>query len=145
MPNKTYNGFISNNIFELSQNLKRHFLRGYLDGDGYIAKKRYRIVYTVNLLNVAIALQTLLKETCDIDFKIGRDRNNYKVYIEDKKSFFKTLTTLYNDATVFLNRKYIIYKNRIMPSQDENLKMISAELSGELLDNIYEPNDSILC
>ena len=32
--------------------------------------------------------------------------------------------------------KYIIYKNRIMPSQDENLKMISAELSGELLDNI---------
>ena len=41
--------------------------------------------------------------------------------------------------------KYIIYKNRIMPSQDESLKMISAELSGELLDNIYEPNGSILC
>ena len=32
-----------------------------------------------------------------------------------------------------------------MPSQDESLKMISAELSGELLDNIYEPNGSILC
>jgi len=44
---------------------------------------------------------------------------------------------LYKDAEVYLDRKYKTYLLRTRPFQEETLEMISAELSGEVLPNMY--------
>ena len=45
---------------------------------------------------------------------------------------------------MFLNRKYEIYSTK-QPSQAETPEKISAELSGELLTDLYESTDTIIC
>lgn len=145
VPNKTNNGFISKEILNLSKELKAHFLRGYCDGDGYIDKTRNRIIYTIKSFNIANDLNNILKNVLGYSFKIKDEGTYYRLYKEDKKSFIETINKLYLNSNVFLNRKFIVYKNRVSPFQDESLEIISAELSGELLENLYEPNGNILC
>lgn len=144
IPNKTYDGYFSNRIFNLSKDLKIAFLRGYLDGDGYIDKKRNRIIYTIKKLSITEDLSSIIKEVTDIDFKINNKKTYYQLSIENKKDFQKFLTIIYKDATIVLNRKYEIYKNRV-PSQEEIPESIRAKLNGELLANIYVPNGTIVC
>lgn len=145
VPNKTEEGFISDDILNLSTDLKAHFLRGYLDGDGYIDKKRNRVIYTIKSLKITNQLNILLKEVSGILFKIKNNDTYYRLYREDKNNFINIINKLYCNSTIFLNRKYAIYKDRVSPFQDESLEIISAELSGELLENLYEPNGNILC
>ena len=142
--NKTYDGLFTNKIFNLSAELKKAFIRGYLDGDGYIDKKRYRIIYTIKSLELTKQLQQLIKEVCNISFRIRKEKKYYRLVIENKKDTLKFLDIVYKNATIFLNRKYETYLIK-QPSQGETPEMIRAELSGEVLQDIYEPTDTIIC
>lgn len=142
---KTNNGFIPNEIINNTQNIKLAYLRGYLDGDGYIDKTRHRIIYTVKTEYVSNQLADLINNLLDTNFKLRPEKSYYRVLIENKNDFFIFLNEIYNNATIFLNRKYEIFIKRTQPSQEETLVMMSAELSGELLPNLYEPNGNIIC
>lgn len=142
--NKTENGFLNENI--LNDDLsKRAFLRGFLDGDGYIEKNqsRYRIIYTIKSERLVDLTVDLLKQF-DIHTRVDDCKTFYRVVVERKGDFFKILDLLYKDANVYLDRKYETYLLRSQPFQEETLERISAELNGEVLPNIYKTKGNVL-
>ena len=111
--NKTINGNIPINLLIKDKKYIKGFLRGFCDGDGYIDKKRYRIVYTIKSKLVANQICLLLNEL-NISFNIKENHHRYfRVYCENKINFFKFLTAVYKNSDIYLDRKYAIYKNRI--------------------------------
>lgn len=118
VPDKTHRGFIDDSLLN-NINLKKAYLRGYCDGDGYIDKTRYRIVYTGCTTYFAKKIQSYLLDL-GLNFKIkecienkyGKRYHYHRVYCEDKKTFFGFLHKVYGDATIYLDRKYEIYQAR---------------------------------
>ena len=88
------------------------FVRGYIDGDGYIefnsAKRKYRIVIcgTEDFLK-GLMLRLDLFEGCSIT----KDNNSniFLLNIGQKALVFDLLEKLYENSTYHLNRKYNIY------------------------------------
>jgi intein/homing endonuclease len=112
IPKKTYNGFIGENVL-CSLNEKIAFLRGFLDGDGFISKNRYNIVYTIKSKQIAESVFEMIKEL-GVESKLYLDNKNlYRISIYNKLNFFKLLSLLYDNANIYLDRKYAIYKARI--------------------------------
>lgn len=110
--NKTIYGRIPIELLCKNKKYIKGFLRGFCDGDGYIDKKRNRIVYTIKSELVANQIIFLLKKI-RIFFKIKDDKKYFRVYCENKKSFFDFLNNVYKNSDIYLDRKYAIYKNRI--------------------------------
>ena len=110
--NKTVNGYFSNDILNLSDNLKIAFCRGYFDGDGFIDKKRNRVVFTIKSEIITNSLKDFLSK---YNFKSKKDHNYYRLYVENRKDFISFLNDIYKDASIYLDRKYNIYLNRCAP------------------------------
>lgn len=139
--NKTYNGWIDQSL--LGDEYKRHFLRGFLDGDGYIERKnykRYRIIYTVWSENIKNTIMDMLSDfhpICRINNPIKKrpDLSVFRISIERKKDFFDFLEYIYMDSHIYLDRKYYTAMARLharpesLLSKDSGRK--NAELSGK--------------
>lgn len=112
--NKTFNGYIKNNI--IPNDLIKDFLRGYLDGDGYISKDRTRIIFTIKS---KIITDTIVEYIESIGVKCNTyySNNLYRPTIEQKNSFNKFLHEIYDKATIFLDRKYETATKWICPSK----------------------------
>lgn len=108
IPNKTNLGYIDN----VPICFYKDFLRGYLDGDGYIDKKRYRIIYTIKSKRITNSIKDMF-EYVGIVCKIFQEKTYQRLHIENKMLFFKSLKFLYKTSTIYLDRKYEIYKARI--------------------------------
>lgn len=93
--------------------LIRHFIRGYFDGDGHIshtnARKNNRILYNVELISTEQFLKQVL-EICNIksNLRLANKNGNKKVKLFSlaMNSGYKLLTYMYEDATIYLDRKY---------------------------------------
>lgn len=107
---KTNYGYIDLN--KIPNRLYNHFMRGFSDGDGYIDKKRYRSIITVKSYDIVKALCEILEEN-NIAYNIIDEHTYYRIEIVVKDNFFKYLDFLYKDATIYLQRKYKIYLDRI--------------------------------
>lgn len=108
-------------------NLIKHFVRGYIDGDGYIGfktndKTTGRLSITTGSKNFLIDLinkmnweQKQLKEDYrSIHITYAMEWCNKKVYY--------MLKELYDDATIYLNRKYDLYielKNAVLSQAEK--------------------------
>src|SRR5574343_198664 len=111
-PNKTFKIRFPN---WMDNHLKRHFIRGYLDGDGciYLGKDKTVINFTSNKWFL-IGLQKYIKSELNIDFYIHLYKKNLKIgdlrvsALENGKIF---LDWLYKDSNLYLNRKYQKYIN----------------------------------
>lgn len=113
--NKTYT--LSPSIIEyVPQNLMPHFLRGYLDGDGHICwGKKYSSGYKY-FINVAGnkdfllgSFQKFFPSNCSI-YKESQSKQCYKWVIACKSEVMRFLSYIYGNATIYLDRKYKIYK-----------------------------------
>lgn len=98
----------------ISSDLVRHFLRGYIDGDGSIIKQEHS--YGVNFLSTkdfCIRAQCIVRDMLDIDSYIKEARNHNGITsiwtISKKDDAKKFLDWIYKDANLFLQRKYNIY------------------------------------
>lgn len=89
-----------------------HFIRGYIDGDGYIQydlqKHKYRIV-VCGTLDFLTGIQQTLLITNNSHIRKNIEENIYTLNIEQKKIVERIMELLYNDATIFLPRKKINY------------------------------------
>lgn len=107
----------------LNNNLVRHFLRGYVEGDGSF-NLYYRKNKTIKYLSILGTNQFLeqiiqiLNQNVELYLKTKKrlyqrykDKNNYSLEYSGK-SCENILHWLYKDATIFLDRKYEIYKNK---------------------------------
>lgn len=134
--NKTYQGWID---VQVIKGFELDFIRGFLDGDGYIEQnlKKHRVVFAIKQLSVAETLCELLQ---DYEPTIYFDRSNpgkivCKVAVERKDNFHRLLKDLYVGANTYLDRKYSIAMTRLYARQSqlslEDSGKKSAELSGD--------------
>lgn len=108
--------------FWLKENLWSHFIRGYFDGDGglssYKVKSKNSIVFRANI----VSNPRFVKDLNDVFLKkIGRryyvlkyhkHKSTQQIRIECGNPNVETfLNWLYKDATVYLDRKHLIYQS----------------------------------
>lgn len=98
----------------IPENLIRHFIRGYFDGDGCIT--RYVNVKTVSphieLLGTKDMLDNIIKHS-NINAKIKHDfrHSEETLFLEwYKEPGIKFINYLYQDCSIYLNRKYELYQ-----------------------------------
>lgn len=115
IPNKTYIGFINEEIFNDNEELIFHYLRGYSDGDGTINKNKGSYVFKLVIKSESIlnTIKNWIKKYCDIEPKIKLQSDSlgsaYRLSIQNKKEYFIFLDKLYKNANIYLDRKYQIY------------------------------------
>lgn len=124
-PSKTFKiTFPSENI--IPSHLMRHFLRGYLDGDGSISaserksSSKYRKTYlhfSVTFTGTSSLVYSIkeyinnnvVKFVGDIRSRWNNGKDNYTLAIDGNCILEKILDWLYYDATIYLERKYEKY------------------------------------
>jgi hypothetical protein len=130
MPNKTFKLTFPETI---QNDLVKHFIRGYLDGDGSFCcyKAKYKVhqkcglreyintKYCIDIcgtIDLLEGIRTVIKKELNIDCVKNlqqrhkeRDNNNRTLKISGKNNVLNILDWLYKDATVYLDRKYNKY------------------------------------
>ena len=100
-----------NIISNIPKNMRNHFIRGYFDGDGtvgvYLNKKLNKKFARVQLLGTEEFLEGIREE---IGLSVGsitlsKTEKIHRLSYSGKKRLFELLDYLYNDATIFLQRK----------------------------------------
>ena len=112
-PNKTYEGEIMKHVIE-GHELKMAFVRGYVDGDGFISKPGVNIFSIVvrsnkvaNYLNRIIIEETGAIPT--FHYEKGKNGDAYRLRITNQTEFEMFLSKLYENATIFMERKHKRY------------------------------------
>lgn len=115
IPNKTYIGFINEEIFDDNEELIFHYLRGYSDGDGTINKNKGNYVFKLVIKSKSIldTIANWIKKYCNIDPKITVWDDAYRLSVQNKKDYFIFLEKLYKNANIYLDRKYQNYLSHI--------------------------------
>lgn len=100
----------------ISKELLPHFIRGYLDGDGFISnnpkEKRANITGTEDLL---MGIKRILEKELDIHFSIysphNKNTNTRTLAVAGGKQVKKFLDYIYQDADLYIERKHERYMN----------------------------------
>lgn len=96
----------------LSEHLIRHWIRGYLDGDGSIIPKLANGNAQLSFLGTKEILRwieyNLIHENIHALYSRNKDstKNNYQLSFGGTLSIMNYVNYLYEDASVFLDRKY---------------------------------------
>lgn len=125
---KSYSDF---KLPEIQNHLRRHFVRGYFDGDGtiYYDKKHLRvnicsitlqilkdIQKELNLNNIYSVINTEIREGKTYKVPTGHSnncKNIHRLFIRRKADLKLLYEYLYKDATIYLDRKYNKFLNYI--------------------------------
>jgi len=101
-PRKTYTPI---HIPDIEYNLQLHFIRGFMDGDGYVGVRKFKN-HSLRII-FSNGDNTILKDIQKF-FNFGRltDKKTYSVLeIDNTKKAYYILTKLYNNANFYLQRK----------------------------------------
>lgn len=86
-----------------------HFIRGFFDGDGHIgvdkSKTESVIFNVVGTLSMVSGIRDLLLPNSNI----SKSGNIYDLRCKGNVKSFKVLNTIYQDATIYLDRKFELY------------------------------------
>ena len=113
--------------------LYRHFIRGIFDGDGSLCKVN---PYSRNYFHVRISsgclsflegLNEIIQKQSDVSFYIRKERTCWDLRMWKEEDSRKFLNYIYENATIFLDRKYSKYLISTMPSQEETPEIIRTE------------------
>ena len=111
-PRKTFdNTFDIPNI--IPNNLIRHFIRGYFDGDGHLGSSD--ISFVLNSLKFGKRIKDFFKSFKNREYIIqGKTCEYYKLYITGGKALSKwTNHQFYDNAKYYLKRKYILFNPEV--------------------------------
>lgn len=116
IPNKTLTTFFP--IEKINKNVRNYFIRGLFDGDGCISV--YNNKHALSFVGTYELITDLRKYLCDnldiyfVKLSSRTKRNTvYQIMWSSKKDINKLFYFLYQDATVFLDRKYQKFRNII--------------------------------
>lgn len=111
--NKSYQNL---NLPKLSDELIRHFIRGYFDGDGCITGwitndkiKRFRYSFDICSKTKSILediLEYFNKYDININLNYIKRDNMYRLKTSNRKEIFKIYNLLYNNSNFYLSRKF---------------------------------------
>lgn len=86
----------------VSDSMINHFIRGYFDGDGWITHTTFGIISS---LEFCIGLQKFFNEKLAIKSYIVNAGKVYRLLVHKRSSIQKLYNFIYNDSSIFLNRK----------------------------------------
>lgn len=123
VPNKTYKDL---HIPDIDENLIIHFIRGFFDGDGSIcldkSRKKEKDWVRCDFTNASLTLLNEIREylysvgirsyICCESKKNGSTIPIYRLLITCRTDAYEFLEMLYNDATIFLDRKHNFYAEK---------------------------------
>lgn len=99
----------------LPHNLIRHFVRGYFDGDGCIYVHQDQLgIQMVSTKEMLFVIQVLLTEigvNSHISHPERYTNNTYRIDSGGSRQVKRFLDWIYKDATVYLDRKYDLFKS----------------------------------
>ena len=123
--NQLFDNLVAKGVFEkktlilkfpdesiVPKKLQNHFMRGYFDGDGSF-KKSNDGFYAFSLCGTKeflLKCQEILGKQTKLEKRHKDDKNNYSFSIGGRRQVKKVGDYLYQNATVYLERKYIRYK-----------------------------------
>lgn len=115
--NKSYNAFIPEQ--QIPNDLIRHYIRGYFDGDGCIFYNKTHSGLYVSVVTaskqMSIDFCNIIKKYIDIDMYCNkrerRDSIIFELRLNKKKDVYRFLSWIYDDSTIYLERKYNKFKN----------------------------------
>lgn len=123
-------------IPQMNKSLIRHFIRGYFDGDGTIFvcnngrnNKSFKANICCVTTNILKEFQSILQEN-DIDSTINKENRKgkmmktpsglclcafdmYRLFIRKKSSLLKFYHFLYDDCTMYIERKRNVFENNM--------------------------------
>lgn len=112
-PHKTLdkNFFIPEN--SIPEDLWRHFIRGFFDGDGHVSCQTIEFVFTSEPF-----MQQIMSWFANFNYRVyhiqGKTTDYWKVVINTNDKVKKAIYDFfYKDSTVFLKRKYEIFNTEI--------------------------------
>lgn len=130
----------------------KHFIRGYFDGDGCLSintrnrkgrgKDNKHLVVSsrpgcdftiVSTMEFVSEVKKIFEREIDINCHItkrhkNRDNNNYTLVVSGRQQIIKAASWLYNDATIYLSRKFNKYLEISNPKF--NVQVSSEEMYG---------------
>ena len=117
----------NSNIFPIINNndMFIHFLRGYIDGDGsYVVdnKNRYIISIQGNNKKCFEFISNKLLTDFNISSYISKDRDCWKLNIRKKSDVLKLIDLMFNNANIYLDRKYDKVKDMKKAVFNRNIK-----------------------
>lgn len=128
--NKTYKSDIRQILRNIPKEYMRDFIRGFVDGDGHINEQgrfcitsyfKENLISVIDNLPYKVRYKIYTKSTTKAcDLRIDRQEDSFKIW-----------SYLYNDATVFLNRKNMIFCR----FREKFLKLQQGKI-GEVLQNM---------
>lgn len=124
-------------IFDfVPDNMLRHFVRGFFDGDGYVGKRidnrnNKWISYSITFASTEIFLEKLRNVICSKlnlrKLKIIKGKSVCNLSVNSIHSLNKVRNWFYDSATIYLDRKKEIFDN--MPRQRGTSKYIGVSWS----------------
>jgi len=100
---------------DISEDLIRHWVRGYFDGDGSVFIHKEDNMIRFNIIGTKDVLEFILKGS-NIGLNIREVKNVYKIQSSSKKAL-SFLSYIYDNSTVYLDRKKLIYRNYLFNHQ----------------------------
>lgn len=105
---------------DIKNELIRHFIRGYFDGDGtvYTYRNKYTNVAFSGNKNFLVSVKShlmnnnIVKSECKV-VKEQKDKNCYKYPFSSQADVKRFYDYIYKDATVFMERKYNKFGNSL--------------------------------
>lgn len=102
---------------QVPEHLMHHFVRGYLDGDGciYSFKSNCNVSICVSKI-MGLTMKKLIKEVLNINSAVRYSPGIYNLDISGRTQCLKFLDWIYEDATIYLDRKhekYLAMKNYV--------------------------------
>ena len=104
------------------ENLRRHFIRGYFDGDGCVLYGRVYssgTKYSITVIGTLDFLTSVFQRYCisNIPIKKYKSCNMYYWVTSRKEHVDNFLSYIYKDANIYLDRKYAIYSAHVKPRE----------------------------
>ena len=99
----------------LSDKLIRHFIRGYMDGDGNInsSECRWGLTGCYDLLKgISEYIENMLGIHTTLYHHKGKNEVTYELRVAGRRQVKKLLDHLYFNANIFMDRKYNLYQDK---------------------------------
>ena len=136
----------------MNPSLVRHFIRGFFDGDGsiFLCKHNNNVYFKSNICsptkNILEEIQLELKKsniesTINLEHRIGKELklfdstiigsvDMYRLFIRKKDSIEKWYHYLYDNSTIYLERKFYIFNNNLELFKYKKIrKQVNTELT----------------
>lgn len=128
IPNKTYNSF---HLPKVPEDFIIPFLRGLFDGDGMLSYKENYNESSVGFISKSISVveefQALIdnligkNESNKIKLEINKVGSSYRCSWRGRRQVLKILSLLYDDASIYLQRKYNKYQRLLETIADKDM------------------------